>query len=329
MLDTVTNNQDPLGQSGTVIRPTQLTLYLTRQCNLSCPSCLFRLQDKDFFSSSTLTFSSAIAIIDHFFSRQCLNVYLQAEGEVLLYQTYWEIVEYCCAKGIMPNNLITNGILIDRFIPQILQHFTGITISVDGYDPRSYIERRGGTAKMFNRIVDSTKLLVSERLKNNNGFFIAYNCVILESNYRIIPKMIEFAEHLGINRIQFRNFHSYNAGNHLLRPLYDTPEIVRFIEKLKEPTYTVQVKWPELYGKLNTFHCNMLFDTVTVGSDGCFAPCCHIPSDESYGSFFQDPHAYNKGGLVDFRQIFLNAKNREELPWQCHECPRLTSMDAV
>jgi hypothetical protein len=69
----------------------------------------------------------------------------------------------------------------------------------------------------------------------------------------------------------------------------------------------------------------MLFDTVTVGSSGCFAPCCHIPSGKNFGSFFQDSNAYNKGDLAAFRRKFLDAKKREELPRQCCECPRLTA----
>lgn len=329
MFNAASSNQVIAKQDKTVIHPVNLSLYLTRQCNLSCPSCLFRLQNKDFFSLSSMPIDTAFAIMEYFFSLGCLNVYLQAEGEVLLYKPYWAAVKHCRAMGITPYNLVTNGILIDQYLPEILEYFSGVTISVDGHDPESYIKRRGGTEKNFNRILDNTRRLVAMRHETKKRFTIAYNCVLLESNYHIMPKMIERAQQLGIDRMQFRNFHSYDHDNAALRPLYNTPEIANFIKELQNQTYTVQVTWPKLYDTLETFHCSMLFDTVTIGSDGCFAPCCHIPSEKFYGSFFNDHDGYNKGPLATFRRKFLEAKTREKLPRECWECPRLAAKDVA
>lgn len=311
-----------------VIRPKVLELYLTRRCNLACPNCLFRLQKDNFFSGVELAFAKAIRIVDYFFALGIRRIHLQAEGEVLLYEDYWRIVEYCQSLGITVLNLITNGLLVGRYIPEILKYHDGITISVDGYDPETYTQRRGGTAKTFNRVVDNTRRLLEERQRTGSSLRISYNCVIIESNYRIMPGMITLAQELGIDRMQFRNFHRYAPEDLDLRPLYSTPEVLAYIKDLRRREYTVDIKWPEIYGKLKNFHCEMLFDTVTIGSDGFFAPCCHIPSDRKYGSFFLDADGYNTDELVEFRRAMLNAAHRKELPAQCCECPRLQARES-
>jgi MoaA/NifB/PqqE/SkfB family radical SAM enzyme len=282
--------------------------------------------DNNFFKKINLDYTEVCSAIDYFKQKKDIkSIYLQAEGEVLLYERYWSVVKYCALKNIKLQNLITNGILVDKHIDQILKHYSGITISVDGYDHESYMKRRGGTEKIFQHIIDNTRRLVNISLKIKKRFTIAYNCVLLENNYRIMPKMIELAEKIGIDRMQFRNFHSYDSSNSALRPLYNTKKIQEFINKLKSKPYKVQVKWPEIYGTLRTFNCKMLFDTVTIGSDGYFAPCCHIPSKKNYGSFFKNAEGYNTGELEAFRHKFIGAKTRYELPRQCWECPRLTA----
>ncbi|WP_319409721.1 radical SAM protein [uncultured Desulfosarcina sp.] len=307
------------------IRPKNLGLYLTRQCNLSCPSCLFRLQKRNFHKDVNLPFNQAVKIINYYNSLNVQNVALQSEGELFLYERYWELVSFCQKNEISLQNTVTNGILIDKFLLKIIQNFNSISISVDGYDTDSYRKRRGGNVDIFNRIISNTRLLLRESKKLKKEFKVIYNCVIMANNYMIMPKMIEMAETLGIYKIQFRNMHRYDPSNDLLSPIYNTPELIEFIEKLKSKRYTVHIKWPEIYGLTTQFHCSMLFGTVTIGSDGFFAPCCHIPSNPSYGYFFDDPLGFNSKNMAMFRRTFINSKTIKELPMQCRECPRLTN----
>ena len=307
-----------------LIRPKELGLYLTRQCNLSCPTCLFRLQQENFHSFQQLTYEQAISIIDFYRLRGIERIFLQSEGEIILYNDYWRILDYCRNVGHPVRHCITNGILIDKYLPDILKNFQTISISIDGFDSNSYGARRGGKSETFRKICSNIKLLSDKSHNDNIACKIHINCVLTASNFQIIPKMIKLAESLNVYSLKFRNYHRYQK-NDREAPLYKTQSILNFLKVYQGYKSNVKIKWPELYNSIGKFNCKMLFDTVTIGSDGNFATCCHIPSNNENGSFFDSPFLFNSEPILSFRRQFHQANAIKQLPFQCQECPRLHS----
>ena len=91
----------------------------------------------------------------------------------------------------------------------------------------------------------------------------------------------------------------------------------------KNNSYGVDIIMPSLIRKSAKPHCSMLFDSILIGSDGNFSPCCHIPTDIKYGNSFENPDEYNIGESQKLRNKFLEASSAEQLPETCRSCPRL------
>lgn len=307
------------------ITPKELVLHLTKRCNARCPHCLWLLKDERFFANDDMAFDSAKQIIIHFYHIGIRSISPQAEGEVLLYKRYEDIVLHCYGLGYDRIRLITNGLLLHKHIDFVLKYLD-ITISIDGYDAPTYILHRGGTERTFEKVVNNVTTLVARRTETAADSLININCIVGRFNYEYIKPMIKFAEDVGVDSVSFGNYHPTNEDLGKWGPLYYDDQVVLdyFRSIISQDDYRVAIRLPSLYGRRTSFRCEMLFNTVVVGSGGSFSPCCHIATDPYWGAFREDPMGYNANRLALFRKQFSAARRYEELPDICRECPRLS-----
>jgi MoaA/NifB/PqqE/SkfB family radical SAM enzyme len=267
-------------------------------------------------------------MVDHYKKRYGIRgLSIQAEGEVLLYKNYHELVLYAKDSGFSRLSMTTNGTVLDRHADFVLEHLRNISISIDGYDSDTYVTNRGTNEKHFNRVINNVKLLVSKRkglTKPGPGIFIA--CVIGKFNVDYLEPMIKLSEELEVDKIRFAAYHPTDGNTDELAPLYygDYEVEKRFSEIMSRTDYTVDITLPSLYGNRKEFKCSQLFDGIIVGARGSFSPCCHVAPDDVYGNYNNDPNDFNNGELVTFRKEFHNAKRLEELPTICRQCTRLS-----
>ena len=135
----------------------KLVLYLTRRCNYRCANCLWILDDPNFFSKTDMSLDKAKELLRFYREKGTWFVTLQAEGEALVYPWYEEIVKYATQIGYK-QNLVTNGLLIDKFIDVLRDSIEDITVSIDGHDAETYVSYRGGTEKQFEHILSNVRL---------------------------------------------------------------------------------------------------------------------------------------------------------------------------
>jgi len=109
---------------------------------------------------------------------------------------------------------ITNGVLIDAFIDDIIYSCRWIGISVDSATEETYIKLKGGTSKDFERLVDNIMNLVDKR-KNDKSPSIGFKFLIHPFNYNELLDAAEFAYQIGVD-----DFHA-------------------------RPCYNPSMKWPE------------------------------------------------------------------------------------
>ena len=89
-------------------------------------------------------------MVDHYKKRYGIRgLSIQAEGEVLLYKNYQELVLYAKDRGFSRLSMTTNGTVLDRHADFVLEHLRNISISIDGYDSDTYVTHRGTTRNFY------------------------------------------------------------------------------------------------------------------------------------------------------------------------------------
>lgn len=305
-----------------------LLLQVTKKCNLRCPNCIWVLKSDEFFDGTEMKLQDAKHIIDHYISVGVNRISIQAEGEVLLYPHYKELVQYCKEKGRPVSTLITNGVLLDKFTEFVFLYIPHVLVSIDGPFCGEYIKVRGGTEANFNRIINAVGNFVKEKRRRNLGNSISINCVLAKDNLHIMHDMIDLADRLGVDKLRFRNFHPLFGGNGRI-PLYASDSDAAQAAT-QAATYAasrnVNIVLPVLYQEGGVrFGCDgMLKNTIVIGADGSFAPCCHLEADGTYGNFFANPRGYTDNiKKKAFIKTLYNASSYDAIPESCKDCPRL------
>ena len=303
-----------------IIKPTSLVLFLSKRCDSRCPHCFWVSKSLDFFETSTdtdMSIDDAKRIIDEYYRIGVRHVNLQSEGEVLLYRHLEDLVTYCKRKGLRKFRLVTNGIKLDRYMDFISKNMAYLTISVDGYDAKTYIEHRGGTEAVFDKIMNN----ISEFVRNPKKCKISINSVIHDGNFDKAIRFVEMAENLGVNTIRFSNFHPVSEDEKL-RPvsISNIKQMTKFFNHRKNK---VNIKMPKIVSSKGPFYCSMLFKTVLVGLKYNMSPCCRINTDEKWGVFSPGVKSHNSKALCSFRKKFMKANRLSDLPLNCRQCSRV------
>jgi MoaA/NifB/PqqE/SkfB family radical SAM enzyme len=300
-------------------KPNLLILFLTKRCNSRCPHCFWVSKSSTFFHTSSdtdISLAEAKEIIDAYYKMGVRKIKLQSEGEVLLYDHLVELSEYCSKKGIRILGMATNGIKVDEYIDFISNNVRHITVSLDGWNAKTYIEHRGGTESTFNKIIDNIKQLV-----HTNKCRVYINSVIHNDNFDQSIYFVELAESLGVSTIRFSNFHPISKDEKL------KPVSLSNIKSMKnifsERDNKVKITIPKTTPVKGPFYCSMLFKNALIGSQGNMSPCCRINTDSSWGKFSLDGDKHNSKTLQSFRKTFIKAKTLMDLPLNCRQCSRI------
>jgi len=116
-------------------------------------------------------------------------------GEPLLREDLFELLGLMQQKQLEVH-LITNGMLLSpQIVTTLKQLGVRVMISIDGATPVTYETIRNGAS--FERVVQSARNYVKE------GLLEAINFTILKTNYTEIPRILELAASIGVQRVTF------------------------------------------------------------------------------------------------------------------------------
>jgi len=299
-----------------------MVLFLTRRCNMRCPQCIFRLYEKHFFTNEDMDVSFGKEIISYYERYGIKELFLTAEGEPLLYESLPEMLSFSKNKKFERIHLNTNGLLIHQYSDDIVKYVDSIYISVDGYNRETYKNYRECDA--FDKVIENISTLVQKNKNTSGRLFISIACVIHEKNIHYIEKMIQLAERLQVNRIEFFNFHALMKTLSECKPLYQSRSTKNYFETIKSRHYGVEIVLPSLLGNKRKFFCENMFNWVIVGVRGNFSPCCQIPPHQKFGNFRDDPELFIKKEVRHFKTAFNNAESINDLYYSCRECNGLS-----
>jgi radical SAM protein with 4Fe4S-binding SPASM domain len=266
-------------------------------------------------------------IIHHYAKQEIKELYLTAEGEILLYHDLIELLKYSRNSGFKKLHLNTNGYLLDRYIDIVIENIDSVYISLDGYDSQSYEKHRGIDA--YDKVISNIKSLVFARKNSNRKPQISLACVIYEEKLSSIEKMIQLAEQLQVDRLEFYNFHNPNPQEEFVgfSPIeIESNNLYDYYQKIiNKNDYSLEIVLPApLQRDKSSYFCENLFSYITIGARGDFTPCCRIPPDSKYGNIEDTSEAYQDKKIEKFKEKFSSAHSIKDLDKSCQKCQGLS-----
>ncbi len=208
--------------------PETVDLFLTYKCNLRCKMCgqwgeagtSKEMPPEEL--KSELSLEKIYEIIDDI-KKFKPNVTLFG-GEPLLYSNLEKVVSRIKREG-MRCNMITNGILLEKFASSIIDlGIDEIIFSLDG--PRDVHDEVRGAKGTFDRATRGLKLI--RDIKGKSGIHnpaISISSTIFEINYKRLDELISIAEELKASTITFHHLiflskEKYDKHNNMFKGYY-------------------------------------------------------------------------------------------------------------
>lgn len=121
-------------------------------------------------------------------------------GEALMHQNLWLLCELL--RELNPGSglqitLLSTGLLLKVFAADIVRWCDEVIVSVDG--PRETHNAVRRVPRAFERLAEGIAALRDAR----SAYPVSARCVLQRSNFRDLPRIIESAHEIGLNRISF------------------------------------------------------------------------------------------------------------------------------
>ena len=221
--------------------PETVSLFLTLKCNLTCHMCGQWGDNGIFheFSNETLRDQLSLEEIQKFADHMAPyrpNITLFG-GEPMMYKNWTDAVKYIKSKG-MRCNMVTNGTLMSIYAERIMESgIDEIILSLDGTEEVHDVVRNaeGTFEKLTQGVRDVAKL------RNERGLTTPHlniNTTLYETNYRDLNGLVDIAEDIGADNINFHhllfiNQQMYDQHNQIFKENFNqiTPDWAGFVWK--------------------------------------------------------------------------------------------------
>ena len=134
-------------------------------------------------------------------------------GEPMMSQSFWPWVSFFSANATARIEFNTNGLLLSRRnIDRLFEHRVGlICVSLDAATPETYAKIRGGD---WDRVMQNLAMLSKARSENRrDDVRLALNMTVMRENAHEMPMLIDLAQSLSFDEVQFYKLNSGPAYN--------------------------------------------------------------------------------------------------------------------
>ena len=270
-----------------------LIFYPTGRCNSRCVSCDWWKQS----GADDLTLDE-IAVVAGALPALGTRMVVFSGGEPLLRPEVFDAASLFRANG-MTLHLLTSGVLLERFAERVARHFSRVIVSLDATTAPLYEQIRGVDAlATVGRGIARLRSLAPD-------IPVSGRATLHRANFRELPRLIDFARSLQLDRISFlpadvsslgfgRATTTGGSGPALQGLALDADEVDEF-EAIVERTITVYARdfesgfvaeSPEKLRRLPRYYaalggaksfpgvsCNAPWVSVVVEANGSVRPC--------------------------------------------------------
>ncbi len=165
-------------------------LYVTEGCNLKCRMCFYRNP-----LPNELTLSEIETLSQSLHSYGLRHI-VYSGGEPLLRRDF-PLVCKAFSKYRVKQTLLTNGLLLEKRLPDIASYLHELIVSLDGPTAAAHNAIRG--VDSFDGIVQGIRKAVATLGKSK----VSLRCVLQKQNFRELANMVTLAKSLDVGRISF------------------------------------------------------------------------------------------------------------------------------
>lgn len=251
------------------VPPISCEIDPTNICNQNCIWCMY----KDFRQNNPMSISKRDMkrIIKQLGRMKCKSVTFTGGGEPLVNKE----IMHEAFKDVTDNNmkcgLVTNGLLVDEYYPEILSNCTFIRFSVDSSNSITHSLLHGTSLRDFERITASIKFVCREHLDVGMAFLVH------PSNYTKVYDFCMLGYDLGVNYVEFRPvlMEGLKLNNKIIDSVLRQIEHAKNMEDNDFRIFTRLGRFDELLGKDKGFTtCLSTPLVMVIASDYNVYLCC-------------------------------------------------------
>ena len=175
------------------IRPLWANIRVTKNCNSKCITC-YAWKNNSQNELTTQEMKDALHQLWDVGARNLIFV----GGEPLLRSDIGDLIKEASLRGFESIIIVTNGLLLEEKAEELVNNgVTHVTVSIDGF--KSANDEIRGVAGSYETSIRGIRA-VKKAIKNTsrNVSITILSTILLEKNFRDIPKLIEVARSLGV-----------------------------------------------------------------------------------------------------------------------------------
>lgn len=178
--------------------PVHAEIDVTDRCNVACYFC----NQQDVRTKDQISLPHLKRIVDELVEGGLRSIRMSGGGDPLFHRDILEFLDYVHARGVVLDNLTTNGALLNGAIAgRLVEHGAReVIFSLNAVDAADYHRMMQSQPATFQRVIDNIHGLVRAR---GGG---AAPCVVVQflldrENFRELPRMYELGRSLRADRI--------------------------------------------------------------------------------------------------------------------------------
>ncbi len=319
-------------QNDSAYSPTQVTLFLTNQCNLKCKYCYAAKNDGE---NLALPMEIGYAAID-FIVRNCIknnakniSVAFHGGGEQT---TAWDSLVSICdyAKEQSRKNdlklnigLATNGVFSEEKALWIAKNMSSVSLSVDG-PPRIQDRQR----PLRNGRKSSGQVLRTIKVFRKHKFPYHIQATITSESVKLLPELVRyFARYLKTAELKFEP--AYSSGRCMSTPhlVPENKEFAHYYNQAwlvaKKHKIRLSFSGTRLFGPQQIYFCGAFMSPFSITPDGIVTSCFEVcDANSEYREIFH-VGKYDSGSksfFIDDKVLkALRERSVHKIP-SCQKC---------
>jgi MoaA/NifB/PqqE/SkfB family radical SAM enzyme/predicted SAM-dependent methyltransferase len=289
--------------------PVHAELDLTDRCNVACYFC----NQMDVRTKQQIPLERAVELIDELVEGGLRSVRLSGGGDPLFHREILPVLDHLTARGIVVDNLTTNGVLLGPEVAErlIVNGCRETIFSLNAVDDADYHRMMKVKTGTFDKVITNVRGLVDRRDRAGvDRPVVIVQFLIDRANYTELPRMARLGRDLGADRVVIAPVLEiplervdtdavlHAKETELLRPYlrealaedrdgqlqidfpYETWNrlLAELRAELAAPTPAFRPTAPSFQEKNG--HCFFGWYTATVRGNGDLYPCCMLMSPD-------------------------------------------------
>lgn len=275
--------------------PVVVNFGTTSKCNMN-PPCVMCLRNKEVQDTDL---SWQVLLRAGYLADSASTLILHGVGEPLLYPRLFDIAKLA-SPGAM-RRITTNGLLIDRYVKEICEHITKISISIDAATPHTYKKIRHNDLATVKRGI--AEIVAVKEKRGQSTPQIDISMCLMRSNVSEAEKFVEMGAELQVDSVHFYHMNEgpeydwrtgwfdYSKEHCHLAPDEHDREIIAALKRAKDLDVPVVFYGVPLFNSHFEFPfadnpseppipedvpvCIMPWRYIQINSDGSLMNCCY------------------------------------------------------